>query len=262
MGGVTLHLHHSYPPRSSAPPPLVSSPQRWRRTLNHRSASHFSRLEGGVRVPQKRDNDIHMHKHKNGTVNYPVIAGRHQLINHEEIRHLFISQLNKVTAEECFFLTRSEIMVMWLKVPRLLCFRGAVMKNVLQSLEYSGSSFWGNRNTGNVKYFIAISWTDVPLGGASCLLVCRRHRAHLTIKPLLWCHHIFLERQRETRKHGECTFPSAAGRGERTEGNSAVLTTVQMPVTTSQSERIDVFWARLTQRTLSLCGPTHVTIVM
>lgn len=44
-------------------------------------------------------------------------------------------------SDVCNSLTRSEIMLMWLKVPRWLCFRGTVMKNVLQSLEYSGSSF-------------------------------------------------------------------------------------------------------------------------
>lgn len=59
-------------------------------------------------------------------------------------------------------------MLMWLKVPRWLCFRGTVMKNVLQSLEYSGSSFWGNDtpfNPGkiclvfpNLMFLLVVPW--------------------------------------------------------------------------------------------------------
>lgn len=55
-----------------------------------------------------------------------------------------VKATKRMLTNVCNSLTRSEIMLMWLKVPRWLCFRGTVMKNVLQSLEYSGSSFWGD----------------------------------------------------------------------------------------------------------------------
>lgn len=48
-----------------------------------------------------------------------------------------------VLMKACLSFTRLEIMVMWLKVPRSPCFKGTVMKNVVQSLEKAGSSFWG-----------------------------------------------------------------------------------------------------------------------
>lgn len=46
----------------------------------------------------------------------------------------------------CNSFTRLEIMVMWLNVPRPPCFKGMVTKNVVQSLENTGSSFWKKKN--------------------------------------------------------------------------------------------------------------------
>lgn len=41
--------------------------------------------------------------------------------------------------------------MIWLNVPRPPCFKGTVMKNVVQSLENTGSSFWGGKRI-NDKY--------------------------------------------------------------------------------------------------------------
>lgn len=50
-----------------------------------------------------------------------------------------------------------EIMVMWLNVPRPPCFKGIVMKKVLQSLENTGSSFWGKkRQTDFLRTFFTL----------------------------------------------------------------------------------------------------------
>lgn len=103
----------------------------------------------------------------------------------------------------CNSLTRSEIMLMWRKVPWWLCFRGTVMKNVLQSLEYRGSSFWGNDtpfNPGNIWLFFSLN---------KCLAVKDNDRRHyLTIQPLLWRQQVFLESQKETSNEVECAcFP-------------------------------------------------------
>lgn len=63
----------------------------------------------------------------------------------EERRTGFVSTMTLtalVLMKACHSFTRLEIMVMWLKVPRSPCFKGTVMKNVVQSLEKAGSSFW------------------------------------------------------------------------------------------------------------------------
>lgn len=129
-------------------------------------------------------------------------------------------------SDVCNSLTRSEIMLMWLKVPRWLCFRGTVMKNLLQSLENSGSSFWGKDTPFNpLNIWLVFPIWSYPWWCLEAIImhfVCRRQHAtskwqqntgtlnkcvtgkdndHLTIQPPLWRQHVFLEcRKKQVNK--------------------------------------------------------------
>lgn len=194
-------------------------------------------------------------------------------------------------------------MVMWLNVPLPPCFKGTVMKNVLQSLEKTGSSFWrrdSRTHTCACLYRPACTercWATfnkkrlfVP-GTVVIPIIYWPLSNQLRVSSVSLCEYFQFASQKPPTAHTHTqndaltTWSSHFSdvitcfcRTRKTKNTSVLmltccaeartllhnnrLTFVHSLAVTSHNERIDVFWARFTHRTLSIFSVTHFTMVM